>query len=420
MEWTTFILPQAQIAHHSGESAIRAIAFVEASARMGGVQHSTLSLAAHLDRTRWEPIVISPEEGDLTRACREKGIPMLVVRLPKFYSTSFLIGATRRLPNPAAWVWNLFSVLSAAWRIKEIFSKLHPNLIITKGLFSHLYGGLAARWVGIPCIWHVQDLVSERFGAVYQKFFSSMANLFPKYIIVDGCQIARQMPASVRDRVSVLYNAVDTEVFHPGIDNSLVRRELHIPPDAIVIGNVARLTPWKGQHILLEAFARIADQLPNLYLLLVGSSLFCSGRYERQLHSRASQLGLNGRIIFSGYREDLPQVLAAMNIFVYTSLEKDTSPLSMLSAMAMGLPIVASNIKGLTELLTNNREGLLVPVGDVCALAATMKDALCDEKLRQRLGQAARTRCENDFSLDRYILDIERVLELCLATECRI
>src|SRR5262249_36326771 len=158
-----------------------------------------------------------------------------------------------------------------------------------------------------------------------------------------------------------------------------VRRELGIPPDALVIGHVARMTPWKGQHYLLDAFARVGRAIPRAHLLFVGAPVFDSGAYERSLRERTAALGLADRVCFAGYRTDLPQVLAAMDLFAYPSVEKDTAPLALLSAMAAGLPVVAFDIEGVREVMGNADDGWLVAVEDVAALARALAAVLDDE-----------------------------------------
>ena len=398
------------------------VVFVEVTAGMGGVEYSTLYLAQHLDRSRWQPVVICPQEGALPEACRQAGVEVHIVPRPGLRSTSIWIGRERRLPNPVAWIWNLGVILGAAFGLTRFFAAHEPALVVTKGLLAHFYGGLAARWLGIPCLWHVQDFISERFGGIYRRGFGQVARWLPSHIVVDGSPIADQLPMDIQDRVTVVLNGVDTAVFRPGIDGSPVREALGIPERALVIGHVARMTPWKGQHHLLEAFARLATGVPDSYLLFVGSALFDSNTYERGLHQRTKALGLVDRVIFSGYRTDLPQVLAAVDLFAHTSTEKDTSPLALLSAMAMGLPVVAFDIEGVREVIGQDGTGVLVPLAGsstaredgpavhVEGLARALRSLLVDAEFRRRSGHRARSLAETRFSLERYVSQMESVL----------
>jgi glycosyltransferase involved in cell wall biosynthesis len=395
----------------------RKVMFVEGAAAMGGVQFSTLYLAQHLDRALWDPIVVCPEEGDLTGACRRLGIPVHVLEQVKLRSTSFRIGGDMRLPDPTAWLWDAVAMLVAVRRLARVLAQTEPHLVVTKGLFPHFYGGLAARKLGIPCIWHVQDFISERFLGFYRRAFSWTARLLPDHIIADGAAISRQL-SPVEDRISVILNGVDSNVFRPGIDGAGLREELGLPASAIVIGHVGRMTPWKGQHYLLEAFARVAREVPSAYLVFVGDPVFDTDSYQRKLLDLTAKLGLTERVTFAGYRHDMPEVLAAMDVFAFTSVEKDTSPLTLLSAMASGLPIVAFDIEGVRELIDEGEQLLLTPQKDADALAQSLLRLLSDPELRRRLAVSARRQAEDKFSLERHVTSIEEVF-LNLAQQAR-
>lgn len=388
----------------------RKVVMIESAHEMGGVEFSTLYLASHLDPGVWEAVVVCPGEGSLSTACRESGVRVVIVPMPSLRSTSFRVGwGDFRLPNPISWVWNAFAVLQAAGRLRAFLARERPGLVLTKGMYAHVCGALAARRSGIQCVWHVQDLISERHGGLYRKVFGWLAQVLPDGIVVDGTPIARQLPHSLRNKVEVVFNGVDAQVFHPGLDGRALRDELGITPEQLVIGHAARLTPWKGQHHLLEAFGRLARLHPQARLLLAGSPLFDNDAYEKRLLARADEMGLSDRVLFAGFREDLPRVLAGMDVFAYPSVEKDTSPLSLISAMACGLPVVAFDLEGVREVLGD--AGLLMPVGDVPGMASALTSLLQNHNQRKELGERARARFLAHFTLGRYLSGMEKVLE---------
>ncbi len=388
----------------------RTVVFIESAAAMAGVQFSTLYLAQMLDRSRWRPIVICPREGKLTQACRDADVETRVLSHPRLWSTSFRFGSNPRLPNPFAWAWNAFVVIRASQVLKKSLSKSSPDVIVTKGLSSHFIGGFAARRLSVPCVWHVQDFISERSFGIYRHIFGAAARRLPQRIIADGATIKAQLPKSLEPEVSVIHNGTDTHAFQPALDGSAVRRQLGISEDQLVIGHVGRITPWKGQHYLIEAFAHLATQFPNVTLLFVGSPLFDRDAYERRLRTMVDEFGLYDRIKFAGYRHDLPNVLAAMDIFAFTSIEKDTSPLALLSAMSSGLPIVAFDIEGVRELINNQDELLCVTVGSTEELECSLAKLISDEHLRGKLGRAARESAERNFNLAKHVSRIESIL----------
>ncbi len=396
---------------------MKRIVFLESAAAMGGVQFSTLYLSQTLDTSRWRAVVVCPEEGDLTRACQSAGVETHIVPSPRLWSTSIRIGRNGRLPNLFAWIWNALMMARATRTLQKFLRQQSPTVVVTKGLAAHFIGGLAARRSSIRCVWHVQDLISERTAGIYKRIFNFAARRFPNQIIVDGQAIKEQLPESIHERVSVIHNGVHTNAFRPGLDSSAVRREFGIAPDQLVIGNAGRITPWKGQHYLIEAFAKIASDYPDAVLLLVGSPVFDHDAYERRLKSMAAEHGLESRIKFAGFRHDLSEVLAAMDIFAFTSVEKDTSPLALLSAMASGLPIVAFDIQGVRELDESGEVFRLVQIGDVDALAESLSSLLCDPAARHCLAGNARQAAEQKFSLPQYVAQFEQVLiKTCVST----
>jgi glycosyltransferase involved in cell wall biosynthesis len=374
---------------------------------MAGVEFNAIRLAERLDRERWNVVLVCPEEGDLPAAFRRAGLPAHILPRPRLLSTSIQIGARRRLPNPAACAWDVGALWCAASGVARWLRAARPDLVVTKGLFPHFYGGLAARRAGIPCLWHAEDFISERWWGMFRRFFGQAARWLPTGVAVIGEPIAGQLPRGIQGRVRVIHNGADTAAFRPGRDGTPVRRELGIPADALVVGHVARLTPWKGQHHLLEAFARLAGQVPHARLLLVGSPVFDSDSYEQRLRSRAAAMGLADRVVFAGYVRDVARVLAAMDVLGYTSVEKDNCPLSLLEAMATGLPVAAFDIPGIRLVLDAPEAGLLVPVERQDLLAEALLGLLRDDEHRRRLAQGARRRIEQAFSLDLHVRRFE-------------
>jgi len=292
---------------------------------------------------------------------------------------------------------------------------MRPDLIVPKGLLAQFYGGLAARWCRIPCVWHIQDRVSERAGPLFPFCLGLGARWLARHVIVDAQSIARQIQNVVgADRISVIWNGVDLNEFSPAVGGAGVRAEWGIAPDEILIGSVSRLVPWKGQHILLEAFARLTTDFPNVRLALVGSALFDTDAYARHLRARANELGLQARVLFPGYRQDTPQILAALDIFCHSALEKDSTPLAVVSALAAGKAIVCSAVDGTAELFQAPENGLLFPPGDVPALTERLTRLLRDRALRTRLGQNAREFAERELSVAQYAHKCESVFARAL------
>ncbi len=270
--------------------------------------------------------MIVPGEGEFARRCREAQVPCEVLPLPSLRSTSRRVtSADQRLPDPAALADNLLRIQQSAGVIRQSLSGRNCALLVTKGMGAHFSGALAARRLGIPCLWHLQDLVSERYAGLYARLFGLAATFLPTAVVADGSPILNQLPAKLRARSQVVFNGIDTDEFHPNHDaggkSAAFRDEFSIPAGALVIGNAARLTAWKGQAHLLDAFLALAEAAPNTHLLLVGSALFDDDAYEQTLRRKVESSGYTKRITFTGFRSDLANVLRTMDIFAYPARE---------------------------------------------------------------------------------------------------
>lgn len=376
---------------------------------MSGVEFSTLYMAQQIDRAHWSPLVICPEEGDLPRRCREAGIETAIVPRPVVRSTSVRLGGLT-LVNPLAWVVDAFVIWRAALGLAAFLRTRRPDLVVTKGLVAQFYAGLAARLAGIPCVWHVQDLVSERAGPLFPWVMSLAGRWLARECIADAETIAHQLQRCIpAQRITVVWNGVDTELFSPQSDGGAVRAEWGAPESGLLIGTIGRLTPWKGQSVLIRAFAALAADYPAVRVVLIGSALFDTDAYARSLQAEATRLGVAGRVMFAGFRWDIPQVLAALDIVAHTALEKDSTPLAVVSAMAAGRPIVCSAVDGTAQLFDDGVDGLLTPPGDAQALEVRLRTLLDDPELRLRLGQAARVKAVRELGLPRFARRCEAV-----------
>jgi len=321
---------------------------------MGGVQHSTFLLAEQIIKYKTADIrVLLPGEGRFTRLCQEKKIPYNTYNQIPYVSTSVSWFNDRfRIPNLFAGVFNIYAILINSIRIKKIVEKDSPHLVVTKGLHSHFSAGIVCKSLNLPVIWHLQDLISQRYCGVLNSIFNYMAEKIPDHIICDGKMIRDSLKKVVRRRATIVLNGIKIDDLFREKEASLrTRQELGIPANAYVIGNMARIIPWKGQELLLNVFTKYAELNQNSYLLLVGSPLFENDKYFKYLMQLIDEYGLGKRVIMPGYRSDLKEIFSAMDIFIYPSLEKDTSPLALLSAISAGLPAIVSNIRSLEEVV---------------------------------------------------------------------
>ena len=212
------------------------------------------------------------------------------------------------------------------------------------------------------------------------------------------------------DRIRVIHTGLDLAEFDAGAPRERVRQELGIPPDAVVVGTVSRLFVEKGLKYLLAAAQMLAGDFPRLRLLIVGT-----GDQREALEHLATILGIRDKVIFTGFYEDLPGALRAMDIFAQPSVLEEGFPTAVLEAQVAGLPVVASDIGGTRETMDVGKTGLLVPPANAEALAAVLGELLAGPERRRAMAAAARPWIERSFTLEKMIAQMTATYEEALA-----
>ena len=196
-------------------------------------------------------------------------------------------------------------------------------------------------------------------------------------------------------KVRLLHDGVNIEEFQPYLDGSTLRADLGIAPEALVVAVVARLHEIKGHRYLLEAAPAIVERHPEVRFLLTGRAV--REKLAAELKNRAAALGVARNFVFAGSLPNVPQVLAAANIFALCSVGSEGSSRGTMEAMAAGLPAVTTNVGCLPDLVVEGETGFLVPPRDSDRLAARLSELLADSALRGRMSAAARARAEAEF-----------------------
>jgi glycosyltransferase involved in cell wall biosynthesis len=279
-------------------------------------------------------------------------------------------------------------VLRLAWRLR----RLRPDVIHTNSLKAGVYGSLAARLAGIPVVWHVRDRIDLSYlprSAVV--LLQALIPLLAQFVVANSEATLRSLG---RQSSRVGYAVVYAALQEPPAQHRTPRGRIG-HGDSLRIGIVGRLAHWKGQHVFLDAFAR-AFPAGRHRAILVGSALFGEDDYADSLRRRAASLGIDDRVEFRGFRDDVMGELAEFDILVHASISPEPFGNVIIEGLAAGLPVLASAEGGPTEIITHDVDGLLYPAGDVGALATLLGQVAADEAQRARLG-AAGLRRARDF-----------------------
>ena len=289
-------------------------------------------------------------------------------------------------------------------RVAGILRRERVDVLATHSSLDAWVGGIAARVCGVPVVRtrHL-DIPLKRnplSRAVYRLLADS--------IVVTGASGAARLIAESGvspERVHVVPTGIDLARFDPAtVDGSRIRRELGILPELPIVGMIGVLRALKGSDVFLRGCRAILDRIPAARFLVVGD-----GPMRREVRDLRETLGLSEAAHLIGQREDVPELLAAMTIFVLPSLAGEGSPQAVTQAMVMGIPVVASSLPGVSELAREGETALLFPPGNAAALAEAVCRLLADEAARRRLAERARAEVCEAYTLERMLDRMERI-----------
>jgi glycosyltransferase involved in cell wall biosynthesis len=251
-------------------------------------------------------------------------------------------------------------------------------------------GGIAARLCRTPAVLSRRVTNPEKSFAVPLKY-----RLYRRVITISDAIRRTLIDAGVDPAIiRVVRSAVAEPVADSGLTSERLRGEFDLDPDACVIGMAAQFIRRKGHEVLLEALPAVLATQPSVRVLLFGR-----GPLEEIIARRVADLGLGGKVLLAGYRSDLDQLIACLDILVHPALDEGLGVI-VLEASAAGIPVVSTRAGGIPEAVRENETGLLVPPGDAAALADALIRLAGDADLRHRMGVAGAARMRCDFSID--------------------
>jgi glycosyltransferase involved in cell wall biosynthesis len=367
------------------------ILFVIDGLEYGGGERVFVQLAAGL-RGRYQVFVASTPGGKFEQQVKELGI--------RFYPVNM---GRRLYLKPIRW-------------IKEIIRNNKIDLVHSQGARADFFARLAAKMLK-PKVKVVNttavtvesyDVGALRKGA-YLFFDRFSASYVDRFIVVSDAlrRILINTHKIPPDKVIKIYNGIELDEYRPngkevGSQKSEVRREFGLAKNIPVIGAIGRMVWPKGFEYLIRSISEIVKNYPMVKVLLVGD-----GSLKRNLEDLTERIELKDRVIFTGFRRDIKEILSAVDLLVIPSLQEGF-PMITLEAMAMAKLIVATNIDGITEQITDGVDGILVPSKNPSALAKAVTQVLNDKELARTMGLSARKKVEQEFSVEKMVSETEK------------
>ena len=349
----------------------------------GGGQISFMLLLKNLDRSKFNPVVICPAEGEVLRMVSQMGIRGLFLESPDLKSFR---------------VWRVFLYISA---LKRLVKECQAGILHCDTLNLAFLAGCAVFPAKIPLIFHARVSGS---GGLLDKIVPALSS---KIICVSQA-VARRFKniSGYNDKVRIIYNGVDVGQFSADLSGLEFRKELSIAADELVVGYCGQIIKEKGLECLLKAFKIVKRDFPDAKLVIAGR-----GGFLPELKELARETGIEHSVIFAGFRRDMPSVMSALDIFVLPTKWGEGFSRVIIEAMACGKPVITTDIGGNIEAVEDGKTGRIFPADDHENLAGIISALLRDKDGMKIMAKNAGVRAAEKFSITKTAEQINALYE---------
>jgi glycosyltransferase involved in cell wall biosynthesis len=394
---------------------------IEASS--GGVVGGSLTGLVHMihgiDRSRVAPSVVLYEPKDIETDLGRLGIPVYHIfrrRLNKDHTLLHLDGYRRA--KKVGGVKSMLQLgrhslrfaleeLPAALRLAQIIVQSRTDVVhLGNGVRANFDGILACLMTRTPCVVHVKGFEKyswrERWVSSYINALVPMTRAVELHCAANG----------IHGRLTkVIYDALDEDAYRPDREPAEVRADLGLHNGDPCIGVAGNIQEWKGQKVLVEAMAKVVEEVPSARGLIIGGVHRAGAAYHDELQKQIRGYGLDRNVLITGFRRDIANVMNALDIVVHTSITPEPFGRVILEGMLLGKPVIASAAGGVPELISDGETGFLIAPGDAETLADRLVMLLRDPALRRRIGENSREWARRKFSLAAHVDTMSELYE---------
>jgi len=406
------------------------VLYLETGLGVGGSVISLYELLKGLDRTRYQPIVVTYANHAYVDKFRALGAEVIVWDASKApdhrpqWAGSARSSRLARLLRKSGWgtalyhgVGLVFFASRRLWprvqTLRRIIAEKQVKLVHTNIRVGHDREGIIAAWLtGRPCVCHVRQF--EQLGWIDRR----LAALASRFIYISEAVQRSHLDSGVPCRKGlVVYNGLDIPAFVVALDREKGRRSFNLSPNDLAVGIVGRLDAWKGQDVFLRAMAQVKDVVPRAKGIVVGEVAAENPGYLDTLLALRDELALADRVNFSGFRMDVSVVMSALDILILASTSPEPFGRVLIEAMAAGKPVIATDAGAAREIIEDGVQGLLVPPGDAGAMARAIIHLLTHRDEAALMGQRGQSRARDRFGTQQYVAGVQSVYRELLSRQ---
>ena len=384
------------------------VLFVSHDSSLYGAQLSLLGLLEKLDRSRFEPWVVAHSEGPLIEAIRSLNIPVTIRPIVHWIASG--------KAAEKSWFYRSKTLArglrSRAWALAHLIELNGIDLVYTNTV-TCIEGALAAKMTNRPHIWHLREQVrgNSQLRTVVPEFLLPwVINALSTRILVNSHYLYRAFAYyPLREKLTVVYNGIDPERFDINHEKAsyTLRSELNLPLNSKVVAIIGSIIPRKGQLLFVNAASHLVSSIPDVAFLVVGEG---PPDYVQLVKNRVQVHGLKMNFHFVGSRNDIPKILAGVDLLVIAADEEPFGR-TVIEAMAAGVPVVSTKCGGPEEIILDGITGLLVSTDNPIEAANAIERILNDPEFASNLIKAGKDRLNNLFTLRAYTDNVQSVLE---------
>lgn len=375
----------------------RSVLYINEVSWVGGAEGALLDLVTHLDPNEYCPVVVCPDGGEFPQLLLSRGIETHII---PFYGL--------RARNPL----RLLQTISQLYRLVK---QHNAHLIHVNQQYFSNYGVILSRICRIPVVIHLRGVESDEFYDQFARKIIAADKIIAvseaaKWRMLEyiGLKMGKKKEEIVSKRVRVVYDGFRQP------DNGLTAEELHkqfhIPAQRRVVGIVGQVTPEKGLSEFIDGAALALKGGPNLHFIVVGTDPDRGRDFDTTVKAKVRDLGIGEHFTFTGYRRDAATLISGMDVSVLASWQ-DAFPRVVLESLSAGVPVVATSVGGVPEMVEDGVSGLLIPPRDPAALAKALLRVLAMDSA-QRLEMTAQGRQSvNRFSMESHVQQITGIYD---------